>query len=116
MLEAIKPRRASLAANEQAYFPMTLKEFSEFVSHADWTFAKTMPHIPHEYTLKKNSPREVFDAAVVFIREQGEVRPWGKYVHTYLDHDGWTYWTMGAPVPATILINRERTRKLASLT
>ena len=46
----------------------------------------------------------------MFIREQGEVRPWGKHMHTYFDYDGWTYWTMGAPLDETILINRERTK------
>jgi hypothetical protein len=27
---------------------------------------------------------------------------------TYLDFDGWTYWTMGEPVEETTLINRAR--------
>ena len=89
---------------------MRLEGFGAFVSQAEWTFARTMPHIPHEYTLRKNSPRDAFDAAVVLIREQGEVRPWRKYIHTYFDYDGWTYWTMGAPLHETILINRERTQ------
>jgi hypothetical protein len=26
--------------------------------------------------------------------------------YTYFDHDGWTYWTMGVPLPITILINK----------
>ena len=29
-------------------------------------------------------------------------------MHTYFDHDGWTYWTMGAPLHETVLIKRER--------
>ena len=87
---------------------MTVEEFGDVVTHAKWAFAKTMRHIPHEYTLKKNNAGEVFDAAVVFIREKGDVRPWGEYMHTYFDHDRWTYWTMGAPIDQTILINRER--------
>lgn len=41
-----------------------------------WTFAKTLPPIPYEYTLKKNNQLDEFDPAVVFIRE-GEARPWG---------------------------------------
>lgn len=53
---------------------MTLEEFEDFVIHAEWTFAKTMPDIPHEYTLKKNNPRDVFKEAVEFIREKGDVR------------------------------------------
>jgi len=95
---------------------MTQEEFGEFVSHAEWTFAKAMPHIPHEYTLKKNNPPDVFSAAVMFIREKGEIRPWGEHLHTYFDHDGWTYWTMGAALHETILINRERTHNTIPVT
>ena len=89
---------------------MTPEEFGKFVGHAEWTVAKTMPHIPHEYTLKTKNPGDEFGTAVMLIREQGEVRPWGKYMHTYFDYDGWTYWTMGAPLDETILINRERAK------
>ncbi|MGH2990240.1 MAG: hypothetical protein ACRDMA_10325 [Solirubrobacterales bacterium] len=29
-----------------------------------------------------------------------------RYHLTYLERDGWEYWTMGAPVPETTVINR----------
>ena len=31
---------------------------------------------------------------------------WGEYVHAYLEVDGFEYWTMGARVPETTVINR----------
>ena len=31
---------------------------------------------------------------------------WGKYNFPYLIIDGWKYWTMGAPIEETIIINR----------
>jgi hypothetical protein len=56
-----------------------------------------------------------FEWFVVFIRERGEQRRWGPYNHHYFDVDGWSYWTMGAPVDETILINRARSEGSASV-
>jgi hypothetical protein len=53
-----------------------------FVARAPWRFAKTMSHIPHEYTVR------------------------GQTTYTYLNIDGQRYWTMGAPLEATVIINR----------
>jgi hypothetical protein len=42
------------------------------------------------------------------------VKPWPResarprYHNTYLELDGWEYWTMGAPLPETTVINRAR--------
>ena len=86
----------------------TLREFSDFASAHRWTFAKTMPHIPHYWLARKDVSDAEFEAAVRFIREHGEARPWGKRPPlTYLDCDGWTYWTMGNPLPVTTIINRK---------
>ena len=86
---------------------MTAGQFESFIATSVWIFAKTMPHIPHEYTLRKHAADEAeFEAAVMFIRGHGYQARWGKYNHTYFDVDGWQYWTMGAPLAATILINR----------
>jgi hypothetical protein len=77
-----------------------------------WQFARTMPQIPHEYTLREWAPDDAeFESFVVLIREQGVVKPWPperpRYRHTYLEVDGFDYWTMGADVPLTTVINRE---------
>ena len=50
----------------------------------------------------------LFEQAVVFIRTYGERRtfePTGKS-SVYFDIDGRQYWTMGAPIEETIIINR----------
>ena len=88
---------------------MTDDEISTFIANHEWTFAKTMPQIPHWYTLRrKATSSEEFSAFVQEIRFRGVQRPFGSKTFTYLDFDGWTYWTMGAPVEETILINRAR--------
>ena len=40
------------------------------------------------------------------IRTYGYIRRYKGYDYTSYDIDGWYYWTMGAPVEETILINR----------
>ena len=44
----------------------------------------------------------------MYIREHGYRQRWGPYNHHHIDLDGWKYWTMGAPLAETILINRAR--------
>ena len=88
---------------------MTDDEISTFIANHEWTFAKTMPQIPHWYTLRRKAQSsEQFSEFVQEIRFRGIVRQFGSKSFTYLDIDGWTYWTMGAPVDETILINRAR--------
>lgn len=88
---------------------MTDDELRNFIGAHEWIFAKTMPQIPHWYTLRRKATRdEDFAAFVQEIRFRGVVRPFGRRSFTYLDFEGWTYWTMGEPVEQTTLINRAR--------
>ena len=76
---------------------------------ASFRFAKSMPKIPHEYTRRKEWGNDIlFEDVVKFIRENGrQERFWSK-VYTYYHLDGYKYWTMGAPIAETILINRAK--------
>lgn len=75
----------------------------------DWIFAKTMPDNPHEYTLRKRwEDQAAFDRAVLGIRLLGYQTKFRGRSYTQLDVNDHYYWTMGAPVPATILINRKK--------
>lgn len=68
-----------------------------------------MPENPHEYTLRKlwrSDPD--FVRAVEFIRAHGYRNRFEGRSYTQLDVGEHTYWTMGAPVEETILINRKR--------
>jgi hypothetical protein len=88
---------------------MTIDELREFIRTSPWTFARTMPEIPHEYTLRKNAPDEkLFERVVLYIREAGYEGIFGSATYTYLNIDGWKYWTMGAPLKDTTLINRAK--------
>lgn len=92
-------------------------DFTSFIRSVPWRFARTMPRMPHEYTLRKQArERELeseFESAVRLIRAEGCRRRYGSKTYTYYDVEddegtAWQYWTMGAPYERTILINRAR--------
>lgn len=87
---------------------ITFDDVAETLLSCKWTFAKTMPNNPHEWTLRKTWPAEgvSFEDAVVFIRKRGRDLWFGRRKYTVLDLNGKRYWTMGAPLGDTILINR----------
>jgi len=72
-----------------------------------WIYAKTMPTEPHWYTLRRDWTEDAaFVTAVEAIRTYGYPERYKQSQYTRLNINGMKYWTMGAPVPATILINR----------
>jgi hypothetical protein len=92
----------------------TIDDARSYIAKVRWQFGETMPQWPHEYTVRKWLPEledEFFDF-VALIHRDGIVKPWPadaaipRYHHTYLEIDGWDYWTMGEPIPETVLINR----------
>ena len=66
----------------------------------------------HEYTTrawcKERGIEAVFVAAVLAIREAGIDRRYQGHSYRYFDHGGYIYWTMGAPVDQTIILNRRK--------
>ena len=81
-----------------------------FVEDQHWTFAKTMPQWPHEYIVRDCVDPELFERLVLHIRTQGhDGRFYGRTL-TYYEEDALTYWTMGAPVAETTIVNRCRSK------
>jgi hypothetical protein len=86
---------------------MSDPEIRHFIAASRWKFAKSMPETPHEYTKRDEAPDEAaFERFVMHIRTAGYKGKFGKTTYRYFDVDGWQYWTMGAPLDKTILINR----------
>lgn len=72
----------------------------------NWTFAKTMKDSPHSYVIRdKDLPAESFERAVRVIRTFGEPGKFYSKTHIYLTHGEEKWWTMGAPVWKTKVIN-----------
>lgn len=87
----------------ESNLPDQLKAFIQLVH---WTYAKTMPEWPHEYIVREWVNEHLFVELVKLIREYGyEGKFYSKSI-TYCDHEGMTYWTMGAPIEETTIINR----------
>lgn len=87
---------------------MTFDEVAATLLSKRWIYAKTMPHCPHWYTLRKEWGEDEarFEAVAEFIRVHGYREKYGRSFYTRLDVNEFKYWTMGAPLGQTILINR----------
>lgn len=77
-----------------------------FIAASPWRFAVTMPESPHEYVVRGQVPDDQFESFVLHIREHGYRGRFRGRTYTYLDVGEWTYWTAGAPVEETVIINR----------
>ena len=79
-----------------------------FVREAEWTFAKTMPQWPHEYIVRARVDQNLFEQLVHHIRANGFEAPFYDEKFIFFEEGGMLYWTMGAPVDETTIINRCR--------
>tara|TARA_R110000744_G_scaffold358249_3_gene465310 strand:- start:274 stop:579 length:306 start_codon:yes stop_codon:yes gene_type:complete len=84
-------------------------QFHCMLEHATYRYAKTMPKFPHYYTMKDTwKDTLAFEEVVKHIRKFGIKQKFWNTSYIYLYLDKYKYWTMGAPVSETILINREK--------
>ncbi len=82
------------------------KELAVFTNTENWTYAKTMPKWTHEYLVRQKVDESLFLKLVAFIRDNGYEGKFYNKPITYYDHEGRVYWTMGAPIEETTIINR----------
>jgi len=80
----------------------------EFVNASKWTFAKTMSDWPHEYIVRGRVDEDLFVELVQFVRANGYKGKFYNMPITYFDDGGLVYWTMGAPLEETTILNRCR--------
>ena len=80
----------------------------EFIDSSQWTFAKTMPEWPHDYIVRERVDENLFAQLVRHIRANGYEGKFYRKSITYYDDGGLVYWTMGAPLEETTIINRCR--------
>ncbi len=87
--------------------PEALARLTALLEAAPWTFAKTMPHNPHHYTLRAKWAEADFVWVVEQIRAHGYTERFKGRAYTLFAVNGFKYWTMGNPLPETTLINRK---------
>jgi len=83
-------------------------DWRRFADAERWTFAKTMSDWPHEYLVRERVDAGLFEQVVKHIRANGYDGHFYSKNITYYEEGGLLYWTMGAPVEETIIINRCR--------
>ena len=83
-------------------------DLHDFVREVKWTFAKTMPEWPHEYIVREQVNENLFEQLVRHIRANGHEAAFYQETFIYFEEDGLLYWTMGAPISETTIINRCR--------
>ncbi len=110
-------RQAAVAlSTETTRMDFTSTAARRYIARVRWQFATTMPQWPHEYTVRRWRPElePEFVAFAELIRREGVVKPWPRdasrprYHHSYLELEGWEYWTMGEPLAEAEVINRAR--------
>lgn len=84
------------------------QELTSILERHPYRFAKSMPYMPHWYTLRKEWDSDLFSKTVIQQRELGYDKVWGGRSYRYFNANGYQYWTMGASVETTILINRAK--------
>ena len=83
------------------------QELKNFIEESNWIFAKTYAKTwPHEYIVRDKVDKGLFIKMVEHIRANGYVGKFYLMDITYFDEDGIVYWTMGAPIDDTTIINR----------
>jgi hypothetical protein len=84
------------------------EDLRRFINDEQWRVANRMPDWPHEYLVRERVDRKLFERAVKHIRSNGyEGRVYQTEIRYYEEGD-LVYWTMGAPVEETVIINRCR--------
>ncbi len=82
-------------------------EIRHFIEKVEWTFAKTYAATwPHEYIVRDKVDEHLFVRLVQHIRSEGYAGKFYSKDITYFDEDNMVYWTMGAPIEETTIVNR----------
>ena len=87
---------------------MSPEEIVGVLKDHEWKFAKTAKYSnPHWYTLREKwQDDQLFDVVVQSIRDHSYIEYFWKKPYQILLYEGWKYWSMGAPINETILINK----------
>jgi hypothetical protein len=78
-----------------------------FLERFEFKFAKTMPEIPHWYTVRTAENEADYVELFLTIQREGVDEKFGRRVYRYWrPGDGFKYWTMTTEVARSQVINR----------
>jgi hypothetical protein len=79
------------------------------IGQLPFRLAKTMPHIPHEYTVRSPESEAAYVALFEAIQEGGAFELYNGRKRKYLyPGDGRKYWAMTTAINASRILNRMR--------
>jgi len=81
-------------------------DLRRFIGAERWKFAATLPDWPHEYLVRERVDRRLFERVVRHIRSNGYEGRFYEREIRYYEEEALVYWTIGAPVEQTVIINR----------
>jgi hypothetical protein len=85
------------------------RELRALIGRLAFRFAKTMPHIPHEYAVRSPENEADYVTLAQAILDHGIYGYWGKRRYRYLyPGDGWKYWLMTTSIRQSRILNRAR--------
>jgi len=86
---------------------MKEEEITAYIAKVHW---RTSKDGSHQYTLASwnNELTDVFKKFVTHIRQHGYIDKFIGVEYTYFNVGDYQYWSMGAPLEETILINRAK--------
>ena len=82
-----------------------IRLFENFADRLTWTFAKTMPEIPHYYIVRDNLAKEdhkTFDEFKLFIKKNGYTEDFHGKKYQYININKYKYWVIEN------ILNREK--------
>jgi hypothetical protein len=87
-------------------WPLAHGEVEEWLEGRYWQQARSRSN-PHSYTLRRWGHEETFELIVLHVREHGYEALFAGSVYTQYDCGDHFYWTMGASLPTTVVLNRK---------
>lgn len=75
---------------------MSVNSFSKLIDSVKWTYAKTMPGIPHEYIVTDHYPEksDEIEKFIEQIQQNGYAKAFYGKEYKYLEIDGYKYWVI----------------------
>lgn len=103
LVEATNPTRCTRCGDGLSH------EFvQQWLESQNWIFAKSRVDNPHWYCLRRNAGDEAtFERVVEHLREYGSPYVWWGSIYLQYPAGRYAYWSMGASVENTELINRK---------
>ena len=75
----------------------------------EFRFAKSMPHIPHEYVVRTPENQAAYVELFNVVQQHGVLEAFGRRRFRYwYAGDGFKYWTMTTDVDKSEIINRAK--------